>query len=85
MHKEKVAEPDYEDALEKLARGKITKEQTILSKSYLDFVTKELESKGCIVNKKLNMIKLRTALKEKVVEIEIFNKPLWNEIEELNF
>jgi len=83
--KEKLEKDDYEEILEKLARGRITKEKTILSRSYLDYVINELKRAGCIINEKLDVVILKEALQSGTVNIDIFNKPLWNVIEELNF
>ena len=85
MQKGAVSKTDYEDNLEKLARGRITKKPTILSKSYLDFVERELKAKDCLMGEKLSMDKLREHLEDNTFNLDILNKALWNEIEELDF
>ncbi len=83
--KEAVEREDYEDLLEKLARGCITCQPTILSRCYVDFVNRLLLVHGCIVGGRLAMGKLRECLRQGEIDLDVFNKPLWNVIEELDF
>ncbi len=87
LGKEVVGRTDYEDVLEKLARGKITETPTILSNSYVGFVGRKLAAHECveIENGRLLIPRLREALLRGEIGIDVFNKPLWNEIEELDF
>ena len=80
-----MPEETCKELLEKLARGRITKEPTILSKCYIDFVAREFNKHGCSISGRVLMSKLRECLESKLIDVNVFNKVLWNEIEELEF
>lgn len=71
--------------LEMLATGKVMDKSDIIPKTYIEFVVEELNSKGCIAGGELCVSAFRKALETGSVDIGIFNKPLWGEIEELNY
>ena len=85
LKKRKVLRSDFEKIMESLARGKMSNEPTIMSESYINHLTEQLIDKGCIEDDKVYMEKLKVSLENKEIDINIFNKPLWNEIEDLNF
>ena len=85
LKKERISKDEYEDCIEKLARDCISKEPTILSKFYSDHVMQELNLYGCIIDGSLSIEHLKECLENDKIPIDIFNKALWNKIEELEF
>lgn len=70
-----IPKPYFTDFLEKLARGKLTLIQTIVSHSFAQQILSLLEAKGCInlETGEILMSKLKKMLLEKDIDIEIFN------------
>ena len=68
----------FMDFLEKLARGKLTLIQTIVSHSFAQQIVSVLESKDCInlETGEIVMTKLKKKLLDKEIDIEIFNQTL---------
>ncbi len=83
MQQDLVPRIEYEDTLEKLARGRVNHEPTLLSSGYAAYVTRKLGAKGCISQDCLRMDQLRKCLKEDQSAIDMFNRVLWNEMEAL--
>ena len=57
----------------------------IMSELYKNFIIELLKKNNCIINEELNTNVLREALKTKKINIEVFNKALWGEIEDIEF
>jgi len=68
-----------------LGMGKLIGKSTIVTELYIKFTIEELKAKGCIIDGELYITKFKEALNTKCFDIDILNKPLWGEIEELNF
>jgi len=83
--KKKLKKADYEEILEKLARGAIASESNLITGGYKTFIKRELEKQGCLTNEEIDTAAFETALRDKLIDIDILNKPLQGEIEELTF
>jgi len=71
----RLSEEFYRDFIEKLARGKLTLIQTIVSHSFAQQITDLLETKGCINmdTREIMMPRLAKKLLDKEIDIEVFN------------
>ena len=80
-----VTKADYEEVLKKLCSGRIMDESSIMPEVYRNYVIRILEANDCFINGDLDMKKFKRMLENSKIKIEIFNKALWNIIEELDF
>ena len=74
----KLTKESYLDFFEKLARGRLTMINTIVSSSFAQQLSSFLEQKGCMNGdtKELMMKTLAKKLYDKEVDIELFNQTL---------
>ena len=56
-----------------------------MSELYKNFIVELLEKNNCIISEELDTNVLREALENSKINIEIFNKALWGEIEDIEF
>ena len=74
----KISKESYIDFFEKLARGRLTMINTIVSSSFAQMLAGHLEQKGCLNadTKELIMKILAKKLFDKEIDIELFNQTL---------
>jgi len=70
--------------MEELILG-YTKQQSILYESYIEYLLVVLRDKGCIKSESLIISNFKHVFTSKQLDIEILNKSLWREIEDLTF
>ena len=75
----------YERVFHKLAQGHLDNSVDFYMSCYVQYVTKRLEELGCIVDNKLDIKAFKEALEEKRFDVNILNKALWSEAEDINF
>jgi len=85
LNKEKVGKEYYESIIKKLAIGRVMDDSAMIPDIYLDFIKKHLTNTQCIIQDELYINKFKECLQTGIIDINILNKPLWGEIEELNF
>lgn len=76
---------DCERTMEKLARGETIEESTLVSEAYSNYVMKMFEETGCLKNDVLHFERLKKALEEELIDVDVFNKALWGQVEFLDF
>ena len=85
INEEKIKQIEFDKTLLKITQGTIEERSNLLIDTYMEFVHEKLENVRCLINGKIDIKILKESLINGAIEVDIFNRVLWGEIEDLNF